>query len=208
MSIPSDRSFTEEHEWARVEGERVRVGITDYAQGQLGTVVYLDFTSIGTAVEAGDVLAEIESTKAVSEVYAPVAGTVVEVNTSLVDHPEYVNDEPYDEVNRACGGASFRRPMTAPGHRQPAGLPRVDDATRRSSSVPIIASVLFTRGCTDSCWAGRASISLPSRSAQPGDARATYQESPTISPFSLRSMSKAAGLEESPGIVDMSPQIG
>jgi glycine cleavage system H protein len=97
MSIPSDRSFTKEHEWARVEGERVRVGITDYAQGQLGAVVYLDFTSIGTAVKAGDVLAEIESTKAVSEVYAPVAGTVVEVNASLVDHPEYVNDEPYDK---------------------------------------------------------------------------------------------------------------
>lgn len=97
MSIPSDRSYTKDHEWARLEGGRVRVGITDHAQDQLGSVVYLDLTPVGSAVKAGDVLAEIESTKAVSQVYAPVAGVVAEINASLVDHPGRVNDDPYGE---------------------------------------------------------------------------------------------------------------
>jgi glycine cleavage system H protein len=89
--------YTEQHEWARLEGNRVRVGITDYAQDALGDVVYIDTPDVGTEVTAGEPFGEVESTKSVSDVYAPVSGTVVEVNALLADTPDRVNEDPYGE---------------------------------------------------------------------------------------------------------------
>jgi glycine cleavage system H protein len=97
MEYPDDVRYTKEHEWARREGERVRVGITDYAQDALGDVVYVDLPEVGAAVEAHAPLGEVESTKSVSDVYSPVTGTVVERNDLIGDRPELVNEQPYGE---------------------------------------------------------------------------------------------------------------
>lgn len=98
MEFPEDLRYTKEHEWVRVEGEsRVRVGITDYAQDALGDVVYVDVPEIGTAVVANEPFSEVESTKSVSDVYAPVTGTVTERNPLLDDRPELVNEQPYGD---------------------------------------------------------------------------------------------------------------
>jgi glycine cleavage system H protein len=97
MRVPEELRYTEEHEWVAAGGERVRIGITDYAQDALGDVVYVQLPAVGTEVEAGGVLGEVESTKSVSEVYAPVAGRVVAVNEGLVDSPERINQDPYGE---------------------------------------------------------------------------------------------------------------
>jgi glycine cleavage system H protein len=97
MNIPDDRRYTQDHEWARLEGGRVRVGITDYAQDALGDVVFVQLPEQGARVEAGATFSEVESTKSVSDIYAPVAGTVVEVNTDLTDAPQRVNEDPYGE---------------------------------------------------------------------------------------------------------------
>jgi len=98
MEFPEDLRYTKEHEWARDEGNgRVRVGITDHAQDALGDVVYIDVPDVGTAVEANQAFSEVESTKSVSDVYAPVSGTVVERNQLLVDRPELVNEQPYGD---------------------------------------------------------------------------------------------------------------
>lgn len=97
MQYPDDLKYAENHEWARVEGERVRMGISDYAQDALGDVVYVEPPQVGATVSQGDAFAEVESTKSVSDVYAPVSGTVVEVNTALEDTPELVNSDPYGE---------------------------------------------------------------------------------------------------------------
>ncbi|MGH9088078.1 MAG: glycine cleavage system protein GcvH [Acidimicrobiales bacterium] len=97
METPDDRRYSTDHEWARADGSRVRVGITDYAQDALGDVVFVDLPAVGTTVAAGDVLGEVESTKSVSEIYAPVAGTVVAVNGAAVDAPEHLNHDPYGE---------------------------------------------------------------------------------------------------------------
>lgn len=94
---PEDLRYTEEHEWARADGNRVRVGITDYAQDALGDVVYVDLPSTGTRVEAGQPFGEVESTKSVSDLYAPVNGTIVERNEALESSPELVNSEPYGQ---------------------------------------------------------------------------------------------------------------
>jgi len=83
MNVPEDLRYSKEHEWARTEGDRVRVGITDYAQDALGDVVFVDLPTVDQVVEEGGLLGEVESTKSVSELYAPVAGSVVEVNTAL-----------------------------------------------------------------------------------------------------------------------------
>jgi glycine cleavage system H protein len=98
VQVPDDLRYTTEHEWVerRPDG-RVRVGITDYAQDALGDVVFVDLPTAGTAVAAGQVLGEVESTKSVSEVYAPVGGTVVAVNDALADQPERINRDPYGE---------------------------------------------------------------------------------------------------------------
>lgn len=97
MLIPDDLRYSSDHEWVRVEGSRVRVGITDYAQDALGDVVYVEVPETGAAVDAAAKVSEVESTKSVSDIYAPVAGTVVEVNTDLADNPERLNDDPYGE---------------------------------------------------------------------------------------------------------------
>jgi glycine cleavage system H protein len=89
--------YTEQHEWIRDEGELVRVGITDYAQEQLGDVVYVDLPAPGADVEQGQAFGEVESTKSVSDLYAPISGTVVERNETLDDRPELVNEDPMGE---------------------------------------------------------------------------------------------------------------
>jgi len=98
VDYPQDLRYTKQHEWARDEGEgRIRVGITDYAQDALGDVVYVDVPETGTEVTAGQPFGEVESTKSVSDVYAPVSGTVIERNAGLEDRPELVNGEPYGD---------------------------------------------------------------------------------------------------------------
>jgi glycine cleavage system H protein len=96
-AIPEDRRYTREHEWARKEDGGVRMGITDYAQNALGDVVFVKLPEAGNKVEAGTVVSEVESTKSVSDVYAPVTGTVAAVNSALVDSPQTLNDDPYGE---------------------------------------------------------------------------------------------------------------
>jgi glycine cleavage system H protein len=94
--IPSDLRYTAEHEWvAPGDGASVRVGITDYAQDALGDIVYVQLPETGSKVEAGQPLGEVESTKSVSEIYAPLAGTVVALNDQLADTPELINTDPY-----------------------------------------------------------------------------------------------------------------
>jgi glycine cleavage system H protein len=97
VDVPDDRRYSKDHEWARPEGSRVRVGITDYAQDALGDVVFVQVPALGAEVTAGSSLSEVESTKSVSDVYAPVSGTVVEVNDELVDAPQRLNEDPYGE---------------------------------------------------------------------------------------------------------------
>jgi len=93
---PEDLLYSEEHEWVRVEGEVAVIGITDFAQSQLGEVVYVDLPSQDSAVAVGDVFGEVESVKSVSELFSPVSGTVIEVNSTLQDEPEIINVDPYD----------------------------------------------------------------------------------------------------------------
>jgi glycine cleavage system H protein len=95
MQIPADLRYSSDHEWARAEGDVVRIGITDYAQDALGDVVYVALPSVGTALDAGGTLGEVESTKSVSEIYAPVSGVVSAVNDALSSSPELINTEPY-----------------------------------------------------------------------------------------------------------------
>jgi glycine cleavage system H protein len=97
MNVPEELRYSTDHEWARADGDRVRVGITDYAQDALGDVVFVELPTPGAAVEAGGMLGEVESTKSVSEIYAPVAGEVVAVNGALADAPETLNSDPYGE---------------------------------------------------------------------------------------------------------------
>jgi glycine cleavage system H protein len=97
MDIPPDLRYSSDHEWAKLEDGRLRVGITDYAQDALGDVVFVDVPATGTKVEKGASVSEVESTKSVSEIYAPVSGTIVEVNADLADNPQRLNDDPYGE---------------------------------------------------------------------------------------------------------------
>jgi glycine cleavage system H protein len=98
MEFPEDLRYTKEHEWVRDEGGgRVRVGITDYAQDALGDVVYVDVPEVGTSVTANQAFSEVESTKSVSDVFAPVSGTVSERNALLEERPELVNEQPYGD---------------------------------------------------------------------------------------------------------------
>ena len=112
--IPADLYYTSEHEWVlRTGDDTVRVGITDYAQSALGDVVFVQLPDVGTVVEAGGACSEVESTKSVSDIYAPVAGTVVEVNTELAEAPQRLNEDPY--------GAGWICLI------EPAGEPALDD---------------------------------------------------------------------------------
>ncbi len=95
MNVPENLRYTRDHEWAEIDGNRVKVGITDYAQDALGDVVFVQVPDIGTEVQLGATFGEIESTKSVSDVYAPVTGTVVEVNNDLTEAPQRVNEDPY-----------------------------------------------------------------------------------------------------------------
>ena len=97
MTSPADLKYSTEHEWVRREGDEAVVGITDYAQEALGDVVYVDVPETGTEVTAGQPFGEVESTKSVSDVYAPVTGTVIERNAALEDRPELVNEQPYGD---------------------------------------------------------------------------------------------------------------
>jgi glycine cleavage system H protein len=97
MEFPANLRYTKEHEWARQEGNRVVVGITDYAQKELGDVVFVELPEVGTTIATMDTFGVVESVKAVSDLYAPVSGTVVEANTILEDQPELVNASPYGQ---------------------------------------------------------------------------------------------------------------
>ena len=98
MNLPEDLKYTAEHEWVRAtEGHTLRVGITDYAQSALGDIVYVSLPGVGTAVTAGQPMGEVESTKSVSDVFAPVAGTVLACNDALESQPELLNSDPYGE---------------------------------------------------------------------------------------------------------------
>jgi glycine cleavage system H protein len=94
-SLPANYKYTKDHEWIDVSGDKGKVGITDYAQSQLGDVVYIDLPDVGRRVKAGESFGTIESVKAVSELYAPVSGEVVEVNSALKDKPDTINSDPY-----------------------------------------------------------------------------------------------------------------
>ncbi len=96
MDVPDDLRYSKDHEWARVEPDgRVRIGITDYAQEALGDVVFVQVPEVGATLAGGDQASEVESTKSVSDVYAPVGGTVVDVNAELADSPQRLNEDPY-----------------------------------------------------------------------------------------------------------------
>lgn len=96
MKIPEHLQYTKEHEWLSIDGGTIRIGITDYAQDQLGDIVFVELPEVGAELDEGDVFAEVESTKSVGEVYAPVAGVVTARNESLMDTPELVNQDPYE----------------------------------------------------------------------------------------------------------------
>ena len=95
MTVPAQLLYSSDHEWIAVDGARARIGITDYAQDALGDVVYVQTPSLGAEVTAGDSFSEVESTKSVSDIYAPVSGTVVAVNEALADGPDALNSDPY-----------------------------------------------------------------------------------------------------------------
>lgn len=96
MNVPSNLRYTKDHEWVLVTGSTVKVGITDYAQDALGDIVFIQLPDVGSSVDAHQGLGEIESTKSVNDVYAPVAGKVTSVNSALVDNPELLNSDPYE----------------------------------------------------------------------------------------------------------------
>jgi glycine cleavage system H protein len=97
MNVPEDLRYTSDHEWVRLEGGQLRIGITDYAQDALGDIVFIQLPDPGAKVAEGDSFSEVESTKSVSDVYAPVSGTVVEINPDLADSPQRINEDPYGE---------------------------------------------------------------------------------------------------------------
>jgi glycine cleavage system H protein len=97
LSIPDDLQYTKSHEWVRAEDGTVTIGITDHAQEELGDVVFVELPEVGATIESGDSFGTVESVKAVSDLYTPVGGEVVEVNSSLEDAPEKINDDPYGE---------------------------------------------------------------------------------------------------------------
>jgi glycine cleavage system H protein len=97
MANTADLKYTREHEWIALDGDTATIGITDYAADQLGDVVYVDLPAAGSAIEGGKVVGEIESTKSVGELFAPVDGTVVESNQAVIDNPQLVNDDPFGE---------------------------------------------------------------------------------------------------------------
>jgi glycine cleavage system H protein len=126
VNVPEELRYTSDHEWVRLEdGGRVRIGITDYAQEALGDVVFVELPEVGAAVEANQTFSEVESTKSVSDVYAPLAGTVAEVNTDLAESPERLNTDPYG-VGWICtidpaDGAAYATLLDAAAYRSLTG---------------------------------------------------------------------------------------
>ncbi len=121
MNVPEDLRYTSDHEWARLEDGKIRVGITDYAQDALGDVVFVQLPDPGASVASGDAFGEVESTKSVSDVYAPVAGTVLEINAELADAPQRLNEDPYGEgwlcVLAPADPAAFEKLLDAEAYR-------------------------------------------------------------------------------------------
>ena len=95
LHLPDDIRYTDEHEWARLSGDTARIGVTDYAQDQLGDIVFVELPAVGDTIAKGEVFGTLESVKAVSELYLPLSGEVVAVNTALTDAPELINQDPY-----------------------------------------------------------------------------------------------------------------
>ncbi|MFJ7921505.1 glycine cleavage system protein GcvH [Lysinibacillus fusiformis] len=98
MSTPKDLRYSEEHEWVKVEDGKVRIGITHFAQSELGDIVFVELPQVGDKIKTDDPFGSVESVKTVSELYAPISGTVVEVNADLEDSPEFVNESPYEKA--------------------------------------------------------------------------------------------------------------
>ena len=120
MTVPDELKYNRSHEWVRAEGDTVVVGITHYAQDQLGEVVFVELPEVGTGVDAGDELGTLESVKAVSEFLAPVAGEVVEVNERLDDQPNLVNDDPYGDgwLVKMSGSIEGEELLDAAGYQE------------------------------------------------------------------------------------------
>lgn len=95
LHLPDDIRYTDEHEWARISGDTARIGVSDYAQDQLGDIVFVELPAVGDTIAKGEVFGTLESVKAVSELYLPLSGEVVAVNTALTDAPELINQDPY-----------------------------------------------------------------------------------------------------------------
>jgi glycine cleavage system H protein len=122
MAVPEDLRYSADHEWVRLEGNHARIGITDYAQDALGDVVYVQLPSVGAEVSAADSFGEVESTKSVSDLFAPVGGRVIEINAALADAPQLVNDDPYGDgwlcVIDMSDADQFQGLMTPDGYRE------------------------------------------------------------------------------------------
>ncbi len=97
LNLPDDIRYTEDHEWARLEGDRVRVGLDDYAQDQLGDIVFVELPQVGDTFEKSEVFATVESVKAVVECYLPVSGKIIAVNADLIESPQLMNESPYND---------------------------------------------------------------------------------------------------------------
>lgn len=97
MDFPNELRYSSDHEWVQLQGDDIRMGITDYAQDALGDIVFIQLPALNVVVATGASFSEVESTKSVSDVYAPVAGTVIAVNDKLVDEPQHLNEDPYGE---------------------------------------------------------------------------------------------------------------
>ena len=98
MAVPSEFKYSKEHEWVKVEGNTATIGITEYAQGELGDIVFVELPDVDDEINEGDTFGSVESVKTVSELYAPVSGKVVETNDELEDSPEFVNESPYEKA--------------------------------------------------------------------------------------------------------------
>ena len=98
MSVPKELKYSVEHEWIKDEGGKVRIGITHFAQAELGDIVFVELPEVGTEITANEPFGSVESVKTVSELYAPISGKVVEINGELDDNPEYVNESPYEKA--------------------------------------------------------------------------------------------------------------
>ena len=122
MNVPDELRYTADHEWARLEDGKIRIGITDYAQDALGDVVFVQLPDVGAHVDSGASFSEVESTKSVSDIYAPLAGTVAEVNGELTDSPQRLNEDPYGDgwicVIEPDDAAAYEKLLDAAAYRQ------------------------------------------------------------------------------------------